>query len=140
MTLSKQEIPNQNYLFETKQELHSDIRKQINLMFTSSSQATFLEEQIDEITHKLSQDFLSIIDANTDINIDLLLKNFSDSQIPVQPTNFASYLKYLDKNVVSHSIHTSSPQFIGHMTSALPCFVRPLRTTHDSNECKMQSK
>jgi glutamate decarboxylase len=142
MTLSKQEIPNQNYLFETKQELHSDIRKQMNLMFTSSSQATFLEEQIDEITHKLSQDFLSIIDANTDINIDLLLKNFSDSQIPVQPTNFASYLKYLDKNVVSHSIHTSSPQFIGHMTSALPCFVRPLAklmTAMNQNAVKIET-
>ncbi|WDD36957.1 aminotransferase class V-fold PLP-dependent enzyme (plasmid) [Nostoc sp. UHCC 0926] len=142
MTLSKQEMPNQNYLFETEQALHYDIKEQVNQLFACSSQATFIEEQIDEITNKFSQDFLSNLDANTDIDLDSLLEKFSDSEIPVQPTNFESYLKYLGNNVVNHSIHTSSPLFIGHMTSALPCFVRPLAklmTAMNQNAVKIET-
>ena len=142
MTLSKQEMPNQNYLFETEQVLHDDIKKQMNQLFASSSQTTFLEEQIDEITNKFSEEFLSALDANTHIDLDYLLSNFSESQIPVQPTNVESYLKYLGNNVVAHSIHTSSPQFIGHMTSALPCFVRPLAklmTAMNQNAVKIET-
>ena len=142
MTLSKQEMPNQNYLFETEQVLHDDIKKQMNQLFASSSQTTFLEEQIDEITNKFSEEFLSTLDANTHIDLDYLLSNFSESQIPVQPNNVESYLKYLGNNVVAHSIHTSSPQFIGHMTSALPCFVRPLAklmTAMNQNAVKIET-
>ena len=142
MTLSKQEMPKQNYLFETEQALHYDIKEKVSQLFASSSQATFLEEQVDGITHKFSQDFLSTIDASTDIDLDSLLGTFCGSQIPVQPANFESYLKYLGNNVVAHSIHTSSPQFIGHMTSALPCFVRPLAklmTAMNQNAVKIET-
>jgi glutamate decarboxylase len=37
-----------------------------------------------------------------------------------------TYLDYLTQKIVSHSIHTSSPKYVGHMTSALPYFTRPL--------------
>ncbi|MHC5725449.1 MAG: aminotransferase class V-fold PLP-dependent enzyme, partial [Nostoc sp.] len=65
-----------------------------------------------------------------------------ESKIPIEPADVESYLKDLGNNVVAHSIHTSSPQFIGHMTSALPCFVRPLAklmTAMNQNAVKIET-
>ncbi len=142
MTSSKQEMLNKNYFLEAEQALHDEIEEQVMQLFASSSQATSIEKQIDEIIDDFYQDFLSSIDANTNIDLESLLEKFSDSKIPVQPTNFESYLKYLGSNVVTHSIHTSSPQFIGHMTSALPSFVRPLAklmTAMNQNAVKIET-
>ncbi|NMG06765.1 putative pyridoxal-dependent aspartate 1-decarboxylase [Brasilonema sp. UFV-L1] len=142
MTLSKQEMANQNYFLETEKAPHYDIQEQVRQLFASSSHTTFLEEEINKITNKFSQDFLSTLDANTDIDLDSLLGSFCDSQIPVQPAHVESYLQYLGNNVVAHSIHTSSPKFIGHMTSALPCFVRPLAklmTAMNQNAVKIET-
>ncbi|NMG20300.1 pyridoxal-dependent aspartate 1-decarboxylase PanP [Brasilonema bromeliae] len=142
MTLSKQEMPKKSSFFETEQALNYEIEEQVMQLFASSSHVTSIESQIDEITNKFSQDFLSTLDANTHIDLDYLLSNFSDSQIPVQPASLESYLKYLDNNIVAHSIHTSSPRFIGHMTSALPCFVRPLAklmTAMNQNAVKIET-
>ncbi|AFY44057.1 pyridoxal-dependent aspartate 1-decarboxylase PanP [Nostoc sp. PCC 7107] len=142
MTSSSQEILNKNSLFESEPALHDDVAGQVMQMFTSFDQVNSLEQQIDAITENISQDFLSTIDSNTNIDLDFLLEKFSDSQIPVHPTNFESYLKYISNNVVAHSIHTSSPRFIGHMTSALPSFVRPLAklmTAMNQNAVKIET-
>ncbi|MBH8571751.1 putative pyridoxal-dependent aspartate 1-decarboxylase [Nostocaceae cyanobacterium CENA369] len=142
MTSSSQEMLNKNYLFESEQALHDDVEGQVMQMFASGDRVNSLEKKIDEITERISQDFLSSIDSNTNIDLDFILENFSDSKIPVQPTNFESYLKYIDNNVVAHSIHTSSPRFIGHMTSALPSFVRPLAklmTAMNQNAVKIET-
>ncbi|KYC36592.1 glutamate decarboxylase [Scytonema hofmannii PCC 7110] len=142
MTLSKQEMPNQNYLCETEQTLHYEIEEQVMQLFASSSQTTSIEDKIDNIIHDLSQEFLSTVNANTDIDINSLLGKFCESKIPLEPANFESYLQDLGKNVITHSIHTSSPQFIGHMTSALPCFVRPLAklmTAMNQNAVKIET-
>ncbi|MFW9261378.1 pyridoxal-dependent aspartate 1-decarboxylase PanP [Nostoc sp. CALU 546] len=142
MTLSKQEMSNQNYFVKTEQKLHDDIEKQVMQLFSSSSQGIYIEEQIDAIVNDLSQDFLSTTDANSRIDLDSLLDNYSDSQIPVQPVDFESYIQNLGNNVVAHSIHTSSPRFMGHMTSALPSFVRPmakLMTAMNQNAVKIET-
>lgn len=55
-----------------------------------------------------------------------LEKDFSDSSIPEDPMFVSDQADFLLKNVVSQSVHTSSPSFIGHMTSALPYFMLPL--------------
>ena len=142
MTLTKQQISDENNFLKTDKALHYEIKEQVLQLFASSSQVTSLEEQINEITDKFSQDLLSIIDANTNIDLDSLLGKFCDSKIPVESANFESYLQYLGKNVIAHSIHTSSPRFIGHMTSALPCFVRPLAklmTAMNQNAVKIET-
>ncbi|MHC5744957.1 MAG: pyridoxal-dependent aspartate 1-decarboxylase PanP [Nostoc sp.] len=142
MTSSSQEMLNKNYLFESEQVLHDGIEEQIMQMFASFNQVNSIEKQIDEITDNISQDFLSNIDSNTNIDLDSLLEKFSDSKIPLQPTNFEGYLKYIGNNLVAHSIHTSSPRFIGHMTSALPSFVRPLArlmTAMNQNAVKIET-
>ena len=133
---------NKNYLFESEQVLHDGIEEQVMQMFASFNQVNSIEKQIDEITDNISQDFLSNIDSNTNIDLDSLLEKFSDSKIPLQPTNFEGYLKYIGNNLVAHSIHTSSPRFIGHMTSALPSFVRPLArlmTAMNQNAVKIET-
>jgi len=53
-------------------------------------------------------------------------KDFSCSAIPEQPTFVSDHMHHLLDKVVSQSVHTSSPSFIGHMTSALPYFILPL--------------
>ncbi|GEM79552.1 pyridoxal-dependent aspartate 1-decarboxylase PanP [Vibrio superstes] len=53
-------------------------------------------------------------------------KDFNDSLLPESPTFVSEHTQHLLDTLVSHSVHTSSPSFIGHMTSALPYFLMPL--------------
>lgn len=53
-------------------------------------------------------------------------RDFSQSRIPEEPTFVSAYTEFLKEKVVSQSVHTASPGFIGHMTSALPYFMLPL--------------
>ncbi|EGR2505415.1 putative pyridoxal-dependent aspartate 1-decarboxylase, partial [Vibrio cholerae] len=48
------------------------------------------------------------------------------AHIPEQPQFVSDHTQYLLDTLVSHSVHTASPSFIGHMTSALPYFLMPL--------------
>ncbi|MEH1906186.1 pyridoxal-dependent aspartate 1-decarboxylase PanP [Nostoc sp.] len=140
MTISKQKIQKQNYFWENEQSLQYEIEEQIIEVFTSYGKAN--PHDIDGLVDKISQNFLTTSNANTDIEIDSLLGRFSNSKIPAQPANFQSYLKYLTNNVIDHSIHTSSPRFIGHMTSALPSFVLPiakLMTAMNQNAVKIET-
>ncbi|KII75736.1 pyridoxal-dependent aspartate 1-decarboxylase PanP [Vibrio renipiscarius] len=53
-------------------------------------------------------------------------KDFSCAVIPEQPEFVSDHTQHLLDTLVSHSVHTSAPSFIGHMTSALPYFLMPL--------------
>ncbi len=55
-----------------------------------------------------------------------LEKDFSDPVINENPIFVSEQAEFLLKKVVAQSVHTSSPAFIGHMTSALPYFMLPL--------------
>jgi len=59
--------------------------------------------------------------ALTDIEQD-----FVNAHIPEQPAFVSDHMHHLLDKLVSQSVHTSSPSFIGHMTSALPSFILPL--------------
>ena len=48
--------------------------------------------------------------------------DFSASEIPENPTFVSDHAQFLMNKLVAHSVNTSSPSFIGHMTSALPYF------------------
>ncbi|MCK4537041.1 MAG: putative pyridoxal-dependent aspartate 1-decarboxylase [Desulfuromonadales bacterium] len=52
--------------------------------------------------------------------------DYSSSMIPEEPTFVSDYTEFVKENLVAHSVHTSAPGFIGHMTSALPYFMLPL--------------
>ncbi|WP_076417194.1 pyridoxal-dependent aspartate 1-decarboxylase PanP [Colwellia sp. UCD-KL20] len=53
-------------------------------------------------------------------------KDFAGSSIPEEPSFVSDHMRHLLDKLVSQSVHTSSPSFIGHMTSALPYFILPL--------------
>jgi len=53
-------------------------------------------------------------------------KDFASSAIPEDPSFVSDHMRHLLDKLVSQSVHTSSPSFIGHMTSALPYFILPL--------------
>ncbi|WP_207063056.1 pyridoxal-dependent aspartate 1-decarboxylase PanP [Motiliproteus sp. SC1-56] len=53
-------------------------------------------------------------------------RDFSDTRIPEAPVFVSEQTQFLLEKVVAQSVHTSSPSFIGHMTSALPYFMIPL--------------
>jgi len=53
-------------------------------------------------------------------------KDFADSKIPEKPIFVSEHAQFLLDKLVARSVHTSSPSFVGHMTSALPYFMLPL--------------
>jgi len=53
-------------------------------------------------------------------------KYFADSAIPEKPIFVSEQAQFLLDKLVANSVHTASPSFIGHMTSALPYFMLPL--------------
>ena len=53
-------------------------------------------------------------------------KDFQSASIPEEPMFVSDYAQDIMEQLVAHSVHTASPSFIGHMTSALPHFVLPL--------------
>jgi len=59
--------------------------------------------------------------ALTDIEQD-----FVCPRIPEQPEFVSDHIHHLLDKLVAQSVHTASPSFIGHMTSALPSFILPL--------------
>lgn len=55
-----------------------------------------------------------------------LERDFEDTKIPDEPAWVKDQVEHLLTKVVAQSVHTSSPRFVGHMTSALPYFMIPL--------------
>lgn len=71
-------------------------------------------------------DFLSrhVVAQNT--SLEEIEKDYLEHSVPDQPNFVSSHADVLLKKLVSQSVNTSSPTFIGHMTSALPYFHLPL--------------
>ncbi|WP_144214011.1 pyridoxal-dependent aspartate 1-decarboxylase PanP [Shewanella donghaensis] len=81
------------------------------------------------IEQKLSEDlagFLGKSIAALEKPLSLIEQDFKAFQIPESPRFVSDYTDEIMQNLVAHSVHTSAPSFIGHMTSALPYFVLPL--------------
>lgn len=76
----------------------------------SSNLAGFLQEHIVAVERDLSD----------------VEKDFSDYAIPEKPIFVSEQAQFLLDKLVANSVHTASPSFIGHMTSALPYFMLPL--------------
>ncbi|HEX2268221.1 MAG TPA: aminotransferase class V-fold PLP-dependent enzyme, partial [Pyrinomonadaceae bacterium] len=98
----------------------------LQLLFTVSPEQFAEERQSEEHIAALVREFLLTTNINTEIDGGCLAEEFKDSDIPDNPCSVDVYLSQLAESVVTHSTHISSPRFIGHMTSALPYFVRTL--------------
>ncbi len=76
----------------------------------SANLAGFLQDHIVAVEHDLQA----------------MEKDFSDSRIPEKPIFVSEHTQFVLDKLVSRSVHTASPSFVGHMTSALPYFMLPL--------------
>ncbi len=95
-------------------------------LFASSVITNSTEMLAEARISEMIRDFLSTANFSSSIDFKVLVERFLESSIPEELGDVADYLDRLQDDVVSHSTRTSSPRFIGHMTSALPCFMRPL--------------
>ena len=111
---------------ESSRNEPEEIEERLNRIFGNSDEVMACEQDIEARVSKIVKDFLSERSTNGEIGFQSLQASFKESRLPVDPARAESYLDYLASNVISHSTRTSSPRFIGHMTSALPYFVRPL--------------
>ena len=79
----------------------------------------------DQISHNmvgfLKQHIVAIEKDLTEVE-----KDFSSPVIPEEPIFVSEQADFLLNKLVSQSVHTASPRFVGHMTSALPYFMLPL--------------
>lgn len=81
-----------------------------------------IEKEISQNLHG----FLNAHIVSLDTQPDDLEKEFADFKIPDNPIYVSDQANFLLSKVVSQSVHTASPSFVGHMTSALPYFMLPL--------------
>ncbi|MGF1938037.1 MAG: pyridoxal-dependent aspartate 1-decarboxylase PanP [Nostoc sp. ChiQUE02] len=142
LSQQRQEKTQQNLFLENELTPQYAVAKEVMQLFAPSNNLISIEAKMGVQTDTLVDEFLNAINTNSDIDFNALVETFSDSQVPINPANFDNYLDYLANNVINHSIHTSSPRFIGHMTSALPCFVRPiakLMTAMNQNVVKIET-
>lgn len=68
--------------------------------------------------------------------------SFSSVTIPEEPTYVSDYTEFVTDNLVAQSVHTASPGFVGHMTSAFPYFMLPLTrlmTALNQNTVKVET-
>lgn len=87
------------------------------------------DSTLGHIEQKLSQnlnEFLREHIVAEEKPLSVIEKDFSNATIPETPTFVSEHTQHLLDTLVSHSVHTSAPSFIGHMTSALPYFLMPL--------------
>jgi putative pyridoxal-dependent aspartate 1-decarboxylase len=56
------------------------------------------------------------------VTLDELKQTFENQEVPLLPQEKEEYYAYLKEYVLPYLVNTSSPRFIGHMTSALPSF------------------
>jgi glutamate decarboxylase len=78
-----------------------------------------------DITHDLAG-FLQKHVVASGATLKEIEKDFSNFNVPEQPTFVSDYASFLKDTLVAQSVHTASPGFIGHMTSAMPYFMLPL--------------
>lgn len=87
------------------------------------------ESTLGKIDHEISQNLEGFLQSHiVAVEKDLreVEKDFAQSAIPEQPIFVSEQADFLLEKLVAHSVHTASPSFVGHMTSALPYFMLPL--------------
>lgn len=108
-------------------------------------------KQIEKQLKGAEKDFLSSSGVRSSgLTEEELLKRFSSSDVPENPVlelgdagkSVYRYMDNLINSAVVDSVNTASPQMIGHMTSSLPYFMRPLSrllTTLNQNCVKTET-
>jgi putative pyridoxal-dependent aspartate 1-decarboxylase len=107
---------------DSSEEVASYIRR----AFLHDEQGAADERALDERVTGMVAELLGGSRITSVDDLSDLAGSFADTAMPAGPADAGEYLAFLDEQVVPHTMRVSSPRFIGHMTSALPAFVRPL--------------
>ena len=135
------------------------IRERLMKLFTLSEDTRSAERGIERRVSELVHAFLSSPRVSSEVDLQSLLESFSSSRMPggacdveeyvdaprwlrlevpaLMACDVEEYVDALAKQVVTHAINTASPRYIGHMTSALPYFVRPLGKRMPITSCSI---
>ena len=87
------------------------------------------DSTLNRLDREISENLLGFLGSRIvagDIAPANLERDFMDTRLPEDPLFVSEQVEFLLEKVVAQSVHTSSPSFIGHMTSALPYFMFPL--------------
>jgi len=98
----------------------------LNRVFTvpedKESTLSRIEQEISENLEGFLQSHIVAVEKD----LSEVEKDFADANIPNEPIFVSQQADFLLEKLVSQSVHTASPSFVGHMTSALPYFMLPL--------------
>lgn len=84
---------------------------------------------LNRLDREISENLIGFLNTRIvagDIAPGNLERDFVDTTIPQDPRFVSEQVEFLLDKVVAQSVRTSSPSFVGHMTSALPYFMIPL--------------
>lgn len=95
-------------------------------LFSPVGDAVEGEREMDARVDVMIRAFLRDPSITSPGAMDALAGPFGDTRLPASPGTPEGYLDWLEAEVVPHAMRVASPRFMGHMTSALPYFVRPL--------------
>lgn len=107
---------------KTAQATEESLHRIFTIPEAPDSTLSQIEQAISENLNRFLQDHIAV----TDSSLTEIEKDFSSHHIPEQPSFVSDHTDFLLNKLVARSVHTSSPKFIGHMTSALPYFLMPL--------------
>ena len=106
----------------TAQATHESLHQIFTVAEAPDSTLGRIEQEISQnLAGFLNNHIVASNNALTDIE-----QNFVCPRIPEQPEFVSDHMHHLLDKLVAQSVHTASPSFIGHMTSALPSFILPL--------------
>jgi glutamate decarboxylase len=87
------------------------------------------QSTLSRLDREISENLLGFLSSRIvagDVAPANLEQDFLDTHIPEDPLFVSEQVEFLLNKIVAQSVRTSSPSFIGHMTSALPYFMFPL--------------
>ncbi len=90
---------------------------------------TSKDDALSKLEKKLSEnldEFLTESKVAGEIPLAELTKKYADHRIPESPSFVSEQVDFLLKDVIPYCVHTGSPKFVGHMTSAIPYFLQSL--------------
>jgi glutamate decarboxylase len=114
----------------------------VRRMFAPGADALADEEELEGRVAEMVRAYLRDETTSSPGALEGRSEGFADTRMPRLPRDADDYLDYLDAQVVPHTIRVASPRFIGHMTSSLPFFFRPLirlMTAMNQNVVKMET-
>ena len=95
-------------------------------IFTAAEEPGSTLARVDEAISDNLMGFLHENIVASKRNLSDLESDFSNPHIPEEPMFVSDHAEFLLDKLVAESVHTASPGFVGHMTSAFPYFMLPL--------------